>query len=419
MSTENPIASASADTEHPVGGVGTNREAFRIPAFRRLALAWVFSNFGDSVLFLTAAIWVKQLTGSDAAAGMVFAALGLPALLSPLMGKLADRYRRKPVVIINNACAAVVVLVLLAVRDADQLWLIYTVMFGYATSSYVTAAAQSGLLRDLLADRLLAPANGILSSIDQGLRIVSPLLGAGMLALWGMDSVVLLTCGCFVAAAGVLGTLKLTESVFAVDSTETFWQSTTAGFRFLARHSLLRPAVATLCAAVGATGVLNVTIFATNEQGLGMPPEFLSVLLSTQGVAAVLGGLSASAVIRRFGFRATMIISVVVLSLAVLLTALTVPALVFTAAVLLGVSASWLVIGFVTLRQRETPGRMQGRAAAATHVLTNVPQVAASMAAAALIGVVDYRLLIAAMGAICLLAVLPLFRSAGARRPVG
>lgn len=68
----------------------------RIPAFRRLGLAWVFSNFGDSALYLTAAIWVKQLTGSDAAAGLVFAALGLPALLAPLTGQLptgSDAFR--------------------------------------------------------------------------------------------------------------------------------------------------------------------------------------------------------------------------------------------------------------------------------------------------------------------------------------
>lgn len=398
-----PAASGSSVTD-----IGTNREALSLPAFRRLALAWLFSNFGDSVLYLTAAIWVKQLTGSDAAAGLVFAALGLPALLSPLTGRLADRYRRKPLVIINNICAAAVVLVLLAVRDADQLWLVYAVVFVYANSSYVTAAAQSGLLRDLLADRLLAPANGILSSIDQGLRIVSPLLGAGMLALWGMESVVLLACGCFVVAAGILTTLRIKESVFTEDGEETFWQSTTAGFRFLARHPLLRPALVTMSIAVGAVGVINVTIFATTEQGLGQPPEFLSVLLGVQGAMSVLGGLAASRVIRRFGIRTTIAFSVAVLAVGVLLTASPSLPVVFGGTVLLGISAPWAVISFVTLRQRETPTRMQGRTAAATHVVLNVPQVAVSMAAAAVIGVVDYRVLIAATAAVCLAAALPL-----------
>lgn len=57
--------------------------ALRFPAFRRLSAGWAFSNFGDSCLYLTLAIWVKDLTGSDASAGLVFLFLGLPFLLAP------------------------------------------------------------------------------------------------------------------------------------------------------------------------------------------------------------------------------------------------------------------------------------------------------------------------------------------------
>ncbi|MCC3301778.1 MFS transporter [Arthrobacter sp. zg-Y895] len=388
--------------------VGTNREVLRVPGFRRLAFAWVFSNFGDSVLFLTAAIWVKQLTGSDAAAGLVFAALGLPALLAPFTGRLADRYRRRPLLIINNLGAGVVVLALLAVRGVDTVWLVYAVIFVYAISSYITAAAQSGLLRDLLDTRLLAPANGILSSIDQGLRIVSPLAGAGMLALWGMHTVVLLASACFLAAALILATLKLAETVTVRDAGETFWQSTTAGVRFMARHRLLGRALLTLGIAMGATGILNVTVFATVEQGLGKPPEFLSVLLGAQGVMAVLGGLTASLVIRRFGIRRCMVFGVALLAGGVLTTALAFLPLVMAGAAAVGTGASWMIIAFVTLRQEETPPGMQGRTAAVTQVMTNFPQVGASMLAAVLIGILPYQVLVTAMAAVCLLAAVPL-----------
>ncbi|MCQ1995827.1 MFS transporter [Arthrobacter sp. zg-Y1171] len=403
--------------------VGTNRDVLRVPGFRRLALAWVFSNFGDSVLFLTAAIWVKQLTGSDAAAGLVFAALGLPALLAPFTGRLADRYRRRPLLIINNLGAGVVVLALLAVRGVDTVWLVYAVIFVYAISSYITAAAQSGLLRDLLDTRLLAPANGILSSIDQGLRIVSPLAGAGMLALWGMHTVVLLASTCFLAAALILATLKLAETVSVRDAGETFWQSTTAGVRFMARHRLLGRALLTLGIAMGATGILNVTVFATVEQGLGKPPEFLSVLLGAQGVMAVLGGLTASLLIRRFGIRRCMVFGVALLAGGVLTTALTVLPLVMAGAAAVGTGASWMIIAFVTLRQEETPPGMQGRTAAVTQVMTNLPQVGASVLAAVLIGILPYQVLVAAMAAASLLAVMPLLsrraRSVGDARGDG
>jgi len=388
--------------------VGTNRDVLKIPAFRRITVVWLFTNFGDSALFLTAAIWVKQLTGSDAAAGLVFVALGLPALLAPLTGQLADRFRRKPVLIINNLCASAVVLALLMVQSVDQLWLVYLVIFTYANSSYVTAAAQSGLLRDMLTDRLLAPANGLLSSIDQGLRIISPLAGAGMLALWGMGSVILTTSICFLVAALLLTTVKIQESQHARDAAESFWHSTTAGLRFLAHHRTLAPAMLTMSIAVGATGIFNVTIFASIEQGLQMPPEFLSVLVSVQGAMAIVGGLTASILIRRFGIRAVIISGVFLLGVAVLTSAVPAAPVVLAGAVVMGLSVSWTIIAFVTLRQSETPPRLQGRTSAATTMLINVPQVAANMIAAALIGAVDYRALIIATTIICLAGAVPL-----------
>lgn len=401
--------------------VGTNRDALKVAGFRRLALVWVFTNFGDSVLFLTAAVWVKQLTGSDSAAGLVFGALGLPALLAPWIGRLTDRHQRRPLLILNNLSAGIVVLALLAVRDASEVWLVYAVIFIYATTAYVTAAAQSGLLRDLLDVRLLAPANGILSSIDQGLRIVSPLLGAGMLALWGMRAVVLLACCCFLSAALALATLKFSETVHTKDKAEPFLRSATAGVRFLATHPLLRRGLLTLGIVIGATGILNVTIFATVEQGLEQPPEFLSVLLGLQGAAAIAGGLTASALIRRVGIRRTMILGVVLLAAGVLTTALAALPLVCAGAAAVGAGASWTVIAFVTLRQTETPPDMQGQTAAVTQMVTNLPQVAASLLAAALIGLLPYQVLVAAMGGICLLAAVPLLirRNSSATAPSG
>src|SRR5690606_5658029 len=68
---------------------------WKAPGFRRLAGAWVFTNLADSALFLMAAVWVKELTGSDVAGAFVFVALGLPAVLAPFLGMLADRLPRK------------------------------------------------------------------------------------------------------------------------------------------------------------------------------------------------------------------------------------------------------------------------------------------------------------------------------------
>ena len=52
----------------------------------------VLSLTGSSALWLALGIWVKSLTGSTAAAGMViFAILAPPVLLAPAAGMLVDR----------------------------------------------------------------------------------------------------------------------------------------------------------------------------------------------------------------------------------------------------------------------------------------------------------------------------------------
>jgi hypothetical protein len=56
------------------------RGPFADPRFRRLLAGQSLSSFGDTALYLTLGIWAKALTGSNAAAGGVFLALGLPAL---------------------------------------------------------------------------------------------------------------------------------------------------------------------------------------------------------------------------------------------------------------------------------------------------------------------------------------------------
>src|ERR1700722_11740997 len=89
----------------------------------------LFSLFGDSSLWLAMGIWVKSLTGSNAQAGLGFFFFTAPFLLAPAAGLLADRVRRRPLLIATNALTAAAVLALLAVSGRGQVWVIDAVMF--------------------------------------------------------------------------------------------------------------------------------------------------------------------------------------------------------------------------------------------------------------------------------------------------
>jgi predicted MFS family arabinose efflux permease len=377
--------------------------AMRSRAFRRLATAWVFTNLGDSALYLMAAVWVKDITGSDAAAASVLIVMGLPALVAPFLGMLADRFSRRRLLIISNAVMVLVVSSLFLVESAKQLVIVYIAIFLYGAVGYLTAAAQSGLVRDLLDDEALPSANGLLTTIDQGLRLVSPLVGTALYVLVGPFSVVGMTAACFATTAVILTTVHVEEVDNAETETEVgYWRELTAGFTHLARTPVLNRATFALGLSFGATGLANVVVFPALEQGLQVSTAALGSLVSAQGAGAIVGGLVAAPLVARLGEMRVMSGAMILLALSGLPLAGASFGLALAGMAVLGFSISIIIVGFATLRQRRTPRALQGRAAAASNIAVNVPQVVISTAAAAVIVSVDYRLLVLVMAALML-----------------
>src|ERR1044072_2961465 len=75
----------------------------------------VISGFGTSALWLVSGIWVKDLTGSNGLAALSMLAMWAPTLFGPLLGTLADRTRRGPLLIATNLALAALPLTLLTV----------------------------------------------------------------------------------------------------------------------------------------------------------------------------------------------------------------------------------------------------------------------------------------------------------------
>jgi hypothetical protein len=102
----------------------TMRRAFQQEGFTRLFAGLTTSMFGDSVMLLVLSMWVKTLTGSNGAAGLTFFWMVVPALFAPVYGMYIDRIKRKPLLVWGNLISALVVLPLLLVADAGDVWII-------------------------------------------------------------------------------------------------------------------------------------------------------------------------------------------------------------------------------------------------------------------------------------------------------
>jgi len=358
-----------------------------------------FSIIGDSALWLAMGIWVKILTGSNSAAGLTFFAFICGCMTAPLSGVVVDRLRRRPLLIAANLSGAALVCVLLLVHGRGQVWLIYAVMFGYGAVNGLITAAQTALLTVLVPGDLLGEANSALQMLSQGLRLITPLLGAGLLALAGARPVILLDAGTFAVAAAAVLALRLREP--RPDRARARWRAEfTAGLRHVADTRALRRPLIACVIAVSAFGFFETVPFAVVGQGLHRSPEFLGVLNSLQGAGALIGGALAAPLMRRTSERALMAGGLAACAAATLLLITGSLPLVLLAMAGVGLCVVWINVGAVTLIQRRTPGPLLGRVDAALEFAVVVPQAASIALGAALIAAVNYRILLVAMAAV-------------------
>src|SRR5690606_20769683 len=119
-------------------------------------------------------------------------------------------------------------------------------------------------------------------------------VGTAMYVTLGPHAVVLLTATCFFVTALLLTRVRVQESEPEPRTGESFLRTALAGFGHIARTPVLARTTILIGVAFAATGLFNITAFPVIEQGLGLPAASLGVLVSVQGIGAVLGGATAA-----------------------------------------------------------------------------------------------------------------------------
>lgn len=367
---------------------------------RLLVLARVIDMAGSNALWIALGIRVKELTGSSSAAGLTFFAFILGTLGAPLGGTLVDRLRRRPLLIVLNLVSVVLVLPLLLVHDRHGIWICYLVMTLYGLASGVTSSAMTAFTQTLIPPEHLGDANGLLQTLLQGLRLIAPLLGAGVLSAFGLGLLVVGDAATFALAALLIALIRQREDHPQSAQPEETGAQIAAGFRYIARTPALRQFTAAAVLAVAAFGFCESVLFAVVDAGLHRPPTFLGVLGSLQGAGAIAAGVAAAVSMRRAGEGRTVMLGLACAAAGFLLSAAPTLLAVAPGAVLIGASLPLIIAGVMTLFQRRTPASLMGRTDAALNVLIGAPQTAAIAAGAVLIALVDYRVILAVMGAL-------------------
>jgi MFS family permease len=367
---------------------------------RILFAGQTLGTFGDRAMLLAMAVWVRVLTGSPAAAGLLIFAIVAPYLLAPLAGMLADRVPRRRLMITTDLAMGSLVLVLLAVRGPAQVWLIYLVAGLYGVAGTLLDSSQSALLTVMVPADLLGDLNGLLQSAQGGLRLVAPAAGVGIYAAWGGGTVAAVDAGTFGISALCLALLQVREP--APPPEDQGWLTEgSAGLRHLFATVELRRIVLAVASAMLVVGFLETLAFVVLQQELHRPPTFLGVLSPAQGAGAVLGGLVAGAVRRRVGDVRLVGLGLGLVAAGVGLMLVPVLTAVVAGSAVGGLGIAWGIVGITTAIQTRTPARLQGRAAAGANALVSLPQTVSIALGAALSTIVPYRVLLLSIVAVC------------------
>ncbi|MET7397914.1 MFS transporter [Dactylosporangium sp. NPDC005572] len=369
-------------------------EALGIADFRLLWFARSVSLLGSWLLVVAVPAHVFTLTGSVAATGLTLAAEFLPPLLlAPLAGILADRVDRRRLMIGADAARAAVVLLLLLVRDPDDVWLVYVALTAEATGTTLfRPAAQSHTPSLVGTGTALSSANALNATTDGTVRLVAAPLGGALYAWIGFAPLVSLNAATYVvSAAALLLTTPLTRPAraraapthteppraevaaghLAAEAAAEATAAETAGsggVRHLRAALRQAPTARTLLLVntvfLGANASLSALLVPYGITVLGGPAQ-IGLVMSALGIGFLLGAPLTRALVDRAA--PAYLLGAALATTAVgylLLFSATNLATALPAAVVIGTAGSTVLSATQTTLQRATPNAVLGRTAA-------------------------------------------------------
>jgi MFS family permease len=274
---------------------------FRLLARRNFGLLWTggFISFvGDWVLYIGMPISVYQITGSALATTIMFAASVVPSiLLGSVAGVYVDRWDRRRTVIVGNLLLAITLLPLSFVHGPDTIWIVYVVVFIEASIGQFVVPAVGALLPQLVKTDELVAANSLNSASNNLARIVGPPIGGVIAAAGGIMGVAILDAVTFLAAAGLVASMRGVVSAPSVAASvedgvrawRKLWAEWRAGLARVWADQVVRTLFLLVALSSIGEGVFRVLFILYAVQILHGGATELGVLMSAQGVGAILG----------------------------------------------------------------------------------------------------------------------------------
>lgn len=263
--------------------------AFGHASFRLWFVGQLVSVSGTWMQSVAQQIVVYNLTGSQAALGLVACVQGLAVVaLTPVSGVLVERIPRRKILVATQAMMMVTALIMAALMFTGvlQIWHIVALSFCLGLANAIDAPARLSFLSEMVGRQDL-PSGILLNSMMFNMaRIFGPALGGLALKALGAEWCFLLNGLSFLAVIFSLLLMRVTPTSIG-SSHRGFWQPLTEGLHFARHHSTIGPilVLSALASAFGMTFTVLVPPFA--DKVLGNTELGTSAIFTAQGVGAL------------------------------------------------------------------------------------------------------------------------------------
>ena len=297
------------------------------PAFNRLWAGSIVSNLADGVLIAAAPLLAITLTDSTVLISIIGAMVMLPWLLFAMpIGVMVDRVDRRFILAGSNAIrsAAVGVVALgIATGHVTIYWLILA-GFIIGVCEVATDTTAQSLIPQILDKELYEKGNSrlqISETVIQGF-IGSPLSGfLYALAIWlpFFINSIGYAVATMLALSIPIQYLQDVRTESAAEKKPHFIEDIKFGIKYLYNHKVLRRLVLTT-ATIGvcySMGTATMVLFIIKE--LELAPKYFGVILTIQGLGALLGAIVAPKASKKFGRSIMMTLGITLSSVVLLL----------------------------------------------------------------------------------------------------
>ena len=227
-----------------MGGMRQNYAALAERNFRLLWGGTLFSTTAFMTSFLLVPIVAYEITGSYTASGIAQMGSGVSMLLlGPIGGVIADRYAKKPLVLVSQIIPGLLILGtgILVLTDLLTIWMLFLSSLLMGIGFALMGPARQAWLGELVPRQLLS--NGIaLTQVAQNIsQVLGPMLGSILLLLFafGTGQIYFLVAGFFLIAIPLTTRLPNAKATIAAQRRSAL-SELASGFRYLRGDPRLR-----------------------------------------------------------------------------------------------------------------------------------------------------------------------------------